>query len=161
MGDDTWFSAAANMKHEETDTTKIASIAIALQFFVAMLNSLYRSDVTPVLCLIGFYAVQERKRNAARTYLVFLVLSAFLDVVWLSIYGTYLRDWIPSMNKGQEKVNGLLNFVWYCSCVLLIIKCASVYFVYNFYIETQGSGGYTGLSQGGDEDTLSEGSSLT
>ena len=55
------------MKHEESDAAKIASVMIALQFVVAMLNTLYRSEVTPVLCLIGFYAVQERKRNAMRT----------------------------------------------------------------------------------------------
>ena len=55
------------VKHEETDASKLASIMLALQFATAMVNALYRSEVTPVLCLIGFYAVQERKMNATRT----------------------------------------------------------------------------------------------
>jgi hypothetical protein len=84
------------VKHEETESAKIASIAIALQFVCGMVNSLYRSDVTPVLCLIGFYAVQERKMNATRT-----VRSPHL---------------LPCINTCQRAVAGaLLDFARYGS----------------------------------------------
>merc|ERR1719498_1415681 len=101
---------------EETDASKMVSALLALQFVFAMVNALYRSEITPVLCLVGFYAVQERKRNATRTYLIFLVISSFLDVAWLSIYGEYLSDYVNAMtwnNAAQVRVNGLIKVVWW------------------------------------------------
>merc|ERR1711924_203768 len=150
------------MKKEETQASKWVSVALSAQFVVSMFNCLARSDVTPVLCLIGFYAVQERKRNATRTFMVFLVLSVFLDVVWLSVYGGYIHNFLATVkwqNVAQTRVNGLLKFVYITSVILLIIKVVSVYFVYNFLIELQGGAGE--YSRQDVERGLTEGSSLT
>merc|ERR1712166_1220603 len=109
---------------------KCVSIALSAQFLVSMINCLHRSDVTPVLCLIGFYSVNERKRNATRTYLVFLILSIFLDVIWLSVYGNYIYSYLR-----------VVEFVFFTSIILLVIKMLSVISVYKFYVELDGSGG--------------------
>merc|ERR1712166_351950 len=123
---------------------KCVSIALSAQFLVSMINCLHRSDVTPVLCLIGFYSVNERKRNATRTYLVFLILSIFLDVIWLSVYGNYIYSYLRVVEfeyTGQIKDNHLLEFVFFTSIILLVIKMLSVISVYKFYVELDGSGG--------------------
>ena len=76
---------------------------------------------------------------------MFLVLSSFLDSVWLSIYGSYIHDipvYTSAVNVGevrrvvgtavvrfvhpQERVNNLLKFVFVSSAVLLVIKVLAV-----------------------------------
>merc|ERR1712159_114861 len=146
----------------ETSASKWVSVALSAQFLCAMLNTLYRSELTPVLCLIGFYAVQQRKRNAARTYCVFLCFSIFLDIVWLSVYGGYISHYVNVAqfeNSQQVRVNSLLKCVFVSSIPLFIIKIVSVFFVYKFYLELEGERG--NYSRQDLENGLSEGSSLT
>merc|ERR1711871_1249502 len=122
------------VKHEETENSKLVSVALSAQFVIAMALTLGRSDITPILCLIGFYAVQERKRNATRTYLLFLVCSVFLDVAWLCIYNDFIYDPRVRPNTPEARVNGLLKFVFIFSVILLLIKVVSVYLVYKFFL---------------------------
>ena len=60
----------------------------------AVLDRYLRIAPQPLTNPAGFYSVNERKRNATRTYLVFLILSIFLDVVWLSVYGNYIYSYL-------------------------------------------------------------------
>eukprot|EP00656_Telonema_subtile_P003905 TRINITY_DN11768_c0_g1_i1.p1 TRINITY_DN11768_c0_g1~~TRINITY_DN11768_c0_g1_i1.p1 ORF type:complete len:164 (-),score=37.52 TRINITY_DN11768_c0_g1_i1:382-873(-) len=134
------------------------SIALSAQFILAMVNSLERSDITPVLCLIGFYSVKERKRNATRSYLFLLCISVLLDVIWLSVKGPFIYSHlqVSAFSPAEIKNNHLLEFVFMCSVVLLVVKMLSAIAVYKFYmeLESQVSAGNHGFGPiGGDAET--------
>eukprot|EP00658_Telonema_sp_P-2_P071720 TRINITY_DN60945_c0_g1_i2.p1 TRINITY_DN60945_c0_g1~~TRINITY_DN60945_c0_g1_i2.p1 ORF type:complete len:199 (+),score=43.19 TRINITY_DN60945_c0_g1_i2:119-715(+) len=134
----------------ERNLDKVVSIALSAQFVLAMINTLHRSDITPVLCLIGFYSVKERKQNATRTYLIFLFVSIVLDVIWLSAQGSYIYSYLRTHQfaDGQLRDNHLLEFVFMCSVVLLVVKMLSAIAVYKFYVELEEGFHFTSTRSG-------------
>jgi len=117
-----------------------------LHLLVSMFASLGDQSYNVGIFALGLWSLYSDKNDPSGVYLLFLVLSVLIDIVWMSIYG----EDILNDNAGRDP--DTKKFAFGMAIINIVVKPVTIFFAYKFFAQKTGqnssSSSHGGISGG-------------